>query len=298
MLAPLAAEKSLQPRPKAPLVREAPHGGRVRARNVHARARKRRKRVQAGAAQPRERKRLFVAQEGVRRALPRDAPRVHHEHAVGAQHVLDEVRDLEHAAPRGAHAPHEVGHELASGRVQLRRHLVEHQVARLHGQHARKREPLLLPARELHHRTVGEPLQVARLERTTHATLDLCGLEPEVARPEGDLVAHARRDELRPRVLLDVAHLLEEGAPRPLARHLAVHLDDPCRRLDRAVGKPRERRLAAAVAPEQHHVLARRHLKRGAAQHALAARVRKLDVTQAKHASFLQQGGGPTGPPP
>ena len=68
-LRPLAAEKSLQPRPKAPLVREAPHGGRVRARNIHARARKRRKRVQAGAAQPRERKRLFVAQEGVRRLM-------------------------------------------------------------------------------------------------------------------------------------------------------------------------------------------------------------------------------------
>ena len=104
------------------------------------------------------------------------------------------------------HEPGQGGeHLLGRGRVEGRGRLVEHEDARVHGQHRADGDPLLLPARQgaqVAGPQVGDTEQV---EGLLDAAAHRVGGEPELLHAVGELLLDGVGDEAGRRVLADVA---------------------------------------------------------------------------------------------
>src|SRR5205814_9581371 len=100
-------------------------------------------------------------------------------------------------------------------------------------------------------------LQAGGGERLRDARLDLGGCEPQVLRPEGDLLLDRGREELVIGVLEDVAYALRERLEREAAQVAALEPHGALGGLEEAVQVLGERRLAGAVSADERHELAR-----------------------------------------
>jgi hypothetical protein len=167
-------------------------------------------------------------------------------------------------------------HLLAQLGVEIGERLVKQQDVRLDHQRARKRDPLLLAARELVGEAAFEPLQVDQDERLLDLVADLCRRELPELQAEGNVLV----DRL---VWPDGVVLEDHAHAACLGRdHAGRRGEQPVVDMDRAgIGRdiardqPQRRRLAAAGRAEQRdelivldlevEILQRRHLKVAAA---------------------------------
>ena len=81
---------------------------------------------------------------------------------------------------------------LLGARIERRGRLVEDEHLGVHHEHRRDRDPLLLSARQLVRRPIGDGFDREQREGVGDPTLDLFPVEPHVQRSERDLVAHGR----------------------------------------------------------------------------------------------------------
>ena len=163
------------------------------------------------------------------------------------------MRYLKDADPARHESVDDAREQPARALVELGARLVEDEVARPHGEHAGKREELLLPSRELGRHTSAQGLDPARAERLGDPLVNVRAIEAEVSRAEGHLVLHERTDDLVARVLPYVADEPRQVMRRSLADHEAVHAHAAGARCERTVQKSSERGLSRSVAAEKDH---------------------------------------------
>jgi len=218
----------------------------------------------------------LVVQEGVGRAVVQHPapPRREQHRAVpellGHRQVVGRGDDGE-----ARHVREHVDEEPDRGRVEARGGLVEEEDARLDREQRRERDALLLAARQLERRALEERRDVERLGPPGDARLHV--REPELARPEGELVAHGGVEEHGVDVLEEERDLAAEAAPeRRLVERRGGEPPPGVAHLARvgeaeAVEEAQQRRLPAAVHAEDDEPLAGGHLERDVLQHGAAA---------------------------
>ena len=197
----------------------------------------------------------------------RHAPVVHHDHAVGLERLLHEVRHVDERGARRGETPHHAQDREPAADVEQRRRLVEHQHGGLHCQGAGDAHTLALPAGEA--RGIGLRIVVHgnAVQLAGHARGDLIARDPQVLRPKGNVVRHDARDDL-------VVRVLEHQAERASRAPVGLEVRRPaCAHLPRPRAQPRlvrgeqpadhrgERRLAGAVGAEHAEALAARELE-------------------------------------
>ena len=144
-----------------------------------------------------------VAEDPGGRALGDDAVVLGEDDAAVGQHLEPvEVVGREHdRLPGRAELDDELDEPLLGAGVEGRGRLVEEQHFGVHDEDRRDRDPLLLPARQLVRRAVGELDDVEHRERVVDARVDLVAGQAHVQRAERDLLPHRRREHLRVGVL-------------------------------------------------------------------------------------------------
>ena len=103
--------------------------------------------------------------------------------------------------------------------VQTVHRLVQHQNRRIHGQHRGQRHPFLLPAAEVEGRPVPDPAQSEHLNVFLHPVPDFLFRQPQLGRPEQNLVFHAGTEQLNLRILKYEADLPVKIHPEPRVLH-------------------------------------------------------------------------------
>ncbi len=171
------------------------------------------------------------------------------------------------------------------GRVQVRGRLVERDHLGPHREDARERGEPLLAAREVGRDPVREPGRTDRLERLERCRPRLFGGEPQVHRPERDVLDHGGGEELAVRVLEDHADRPPELPPPGVVHGLAADLDPPLLGHQRPVQVLDQGRLARAVRAADRDDLAPVH---GEAHRVQPDRAVGVDVARAVD---VDQGG-------
>ena len=161
--------------------------------------------------------------------------------------------DHEH---RAVEPQQDLGELAARDGVEVCRGLVEHEDLGVAREDGGQGGAAALPAREVHRRPVGELRHADGLERLLDPQRQLRLGDPEVGRPERDVVGDGRHEQLVVGVLEDDA-----DAPADLLDVLAgdLHPADPHGARARpvhAIEVQHERRLARPVRPEQRDPLA------------------------------------------
>ena len=165
------------------------------------------------------------------------------------------VRDEHHGNPLfAAQARHGLDDLAPAGRVEHRGRLVEHDALRLHGDHARDGDALLLSARKQVRRVHAKFIHPHLFERRVHPPADLLRRHAEILRREGYVVLDDVGDDLVVGVLKHHAHraahpekLLLVGSVDPVYQHPALRGQQNC------VQVLGERRFAGAVVAEHRH---------------------------------------------
>ena len=247
-----------------------------------------------------------------------DLARIEHERLVGAENRTEVVGDVQNASATRMKPSYDAQHLLPAGGIEHGCGLVEHEIGGPHRERARYGEPLLLTAREGGGLALLEACHADRGQRLVDARTDLFARQPEILRPEGDVVLDARGDDLVVRPLEHDAHPLAQ-----LQRtRLVPGVDAVDRHLSRTreqhpVDQPNERGLATAVGAEHGDMPPRLHGERHVAQRRLAGimgAVRERDVVEADQgtpdgwsrvgpcaaltAAHPREGGLPEGRPP
>jgi hypothetical protein len=127
---------------------------------------------------------------------------------------------------------------------------------------------------------VGAPPGAPR-ERGGDAGRDVRGREPEVERPEPDVLGHRRQEELVVRVLEHHADGATDVGECPLGHGDAADVDAAVLRCEKSVEVQQERRLAGAVGADDGDRLAVADLERDAVQRLRPVRIREAEVADA-----------------
>ena len=198
-------------------------------------------------------------------ALPKHAV-LQEQHAIGQRKVSRIVAHEHHAQTFFMCKMHEeVPQARAQVGVEIGEHLIEHEVARLHGEHARKGQALELAAGKLRDIARLESSKLGACEGGCHAPANLGLRESEVPRSKRHLIENLRGDDLIDRILAHEPHAApyEAAGMRTSCRILVVH---PYHAGLREVGRAEqagERGLARAVPARKHHQFAGAHRARG-----------------------------------
>ena len=105
------------------------------------------------------------------------------------------------------HQAHDGGqHLLSGGRVEGRSRLIQHQDARVAGQHGSDGDPLLLPGRELRQRAVAELPEGEQVDDLLHPFAHRGVRHPELLQAVGEFVVDPVGDESGNRILADHPH--------------------------------------------------------------------------------------------
>src|SRR5215216_3756068 len=175
---------------------------------------------------------------------------------------------------------------------------VQHQDVRMHRHHRRNRHPLLLALAEEEGILVHQVRDLQVLGGVFDAPADLLIGEAHVLGTEGELLLDLHLEDLRVRVLEDVADRQRHLGDRSLARVQTRHGGGPLRGLEQRVEVLDERRLAGPVLAEDSHELAPADLEVHAVQSAGAVLVDVREATDAHDhlvALVLRAAGGRLG---
>ena len=112
-----------------------------------------------------------------------------------------------------------------------------------------------------------------RAERLVDAPLDVLGRQPEVQRPEADVLEDGRHEELVVGVLKDHADRAPDVGQRALGHRRAADVDRALRRREQPVQVHQQRRLAGAVGADDGDRLAVADRERDAVESARAVGV-------------------------
>ncbi|MNP19882.1 hypothetical protein D3C76_1124350 [compost metagenome] len=112
--------------------------------------------------------------------------------------------------------------------VEARGAVVEDEQPRLKRKHRGCGGPLALAAGELSHRGVAVRGKAHRRERSAYAVGYICGGNPQILGPEGNVGFHVALDELSVGVLEDDADHFSNLCNRSLRRVNSFYGDDPC----------------------------------------------------------------------
>ncbi len=154
--------------------------------------------------------------------------------------ALERLEHLEQLSPRAG--------------IEVGRRLVEHEQGRLHRQDGRDRHAPALAERELVRAAVCDVLHPHGAQRRSHAILEPRAGEPEVERPEGDVVAHRRHEELVVGILEDEADAGPQRLDVPVADVDPGHLEASLAAQE-AVEVEHQGRLAGAVGSQHGDAL-------------------------------------------
>ena len=164
---------------------------------------------------------LVVGEHVAGRAVGDHDPVAEHDRArAQLERVGQVVGDHQH---RHVERAQDVGELAARGGVEVGRRLVEHQDLRLHRQHGGDRDPAALAEGQVVRRPVGEVGHADPVERVHRpGASSSAPAHAEVGRPERDVLADGRHEQLVVGVLeddADPAPDLARGSPcRPAAR--------------------------------------------------------------------------------
>ena len=163
----------------------------------------------------------------------------------------------------------EVEELLARHGVEPGHRLVQHEDARLHGQHARERHAALLAARQLEGALVAQlgDVEAHAFQSGFHAAINLVGGKPQVAGAERHVLAHGGGEQLVLGILEHEPHLAAAGLRRALVGQiLPVQQHAPARGMHEAVHVLDEGALAASRMPGDAEELAVVQRERDVAQ--------------------------------
>ena len=166
------------------------------------------------------------------------------------------------------------------GRAERARGLVEDEHLGTHGEHARDRDGLLLPAREEVRWPTLEAPQAHLCKRAGHDPTKLVLGEPEIELPERDVLVHGRGEELGVRDLEDEPHPPAELAkPPPVVPERFVMEAHLARgRPEEAVRHKQEGRFGGPVRADERDLGTLLDLDRDVAEGVVAVRVREPDT--------------------
>ncbi len=219
-----------------------------------------------GRPHPLPRTRLDIAIDRARRPVRHHAPaRQQHDPIARRRHLLRRVPGHDkRRAPLRAHPRHQPENLRRALRIKLRGRLVQHHHPGPQGQRARKRQPLLLPARKRVRRAFAQPLQSRRRQSLAHPRPNLFRRQRQVLQRERHLRLHRGGHQLRLRILKNQPHTPGQRMDRALRRiqssdtHRAEEPPAVKLRHDAQAGQ-RQRRLARAGRPREPHDFAGRH---------------------------------------
>ena len=193
-----------------------------------------------------------MGKDGLRRAVERELPVGHDKETVGVNALVHVVCD-EHDrnARRGAKIGDRAQHIPPPGGIEHGGGLVQNKDFRLHREHARDSDALLLSAGEKVRGVMAEFIHTDALERLVHAAADLRRGNAQIFGSERHIILHDARDDL-------VIGVLKHHADRPahveeiflIARVHALDGNRSLRRHKNGVQELRKRGFSRAVVAE------------------------------------------------
>ena len=223
--------------------------------------------------------------------------------AVGVLHdAFEPVLGDDDRRPEVVHEPRDRGeHLLGRGGVERRCRFVEHEHARVRGQHRADRDALLLTARQRAQRAVAQLGQSEQVERFLDALAHHVGREGELLHPVRELFLDRVGDEARERVLADDTDDVGELARWMRARLAPVHQYAAGEMAagevrDQSVDRAEQRRLPDTGAADHEHELALVDREVDVAQHRRGrVRIGDGDVLEADHGTRTASGSARAG---
>jgi hypothetical protein len=169
--------------------------------------------VQVLVDQVRPHQQVRVGQDRGRVAVRHDSALLAQDHGAvrDQRHDVELVRRDDERPAGGSQALDQIDQNPFRARVERSRRLVEQDNVRPQGEHRGDRRALLLAARKLEGRPIGQMRDLHRRQGLVAALSDLVHGEAQLQRPEGDVVEDRGAEELDVGVLEDEPDLAVES---------------------------------------------------------------------------------------
>ena len=141
----------------------------------------------------------------------------------------------------------------------LGRHLIKHEIPRVHRQNASESQALLFPARKSVNGPALKTCESTVDKRLVNPLAYLLGRQSEITGAKCNLIKDNRRDKLRFRIL---SYVSNATVMRRSLKITVINLNRTTLKLQGTREQPGQRRFSRTVCPEQNDELSRCHIKR------------------------------------